>query len=97
METSTPQYRYWAFVSYSNYDRSWGRWLHRAIESYGIPAKLVNSLTPVGHPAPKRLRPLFRDREELPAASDLSARIDDALRASRYLIVICSKHASRSN
>lgn len=31
-------YRYWAFISYSSKDKQWGRWLHRAIETYGIPA-----------------------------------------------------------
>lgn len=96
METLTSDYRYWAFVSYSSNDKSWGRWLHRAIESYGIPAQLVNNPTPAGHPAPKRFRPSFRDREELPASADLSTQIDDALRSSRYLIVVCSKHAAQS-
>jgi len=89
-------YRYWAFISYSSKDRSWARWLHRAIESYGIPARLVNHPTPTGEPAPKRFTPLFHDRAELPASSDLGAEIEAALRASRYLIVICSPHAARS-
>jgi tetratricopeptide (TPR) repeat protein len=96
METLSTDFRYWAFVSYSSNDKSWGRWLHRAIESYGIPAQLVNNLTPAGHPAPKRFRPSFRDREELPASADLSTQIEDALRSSRYLIVVCSKHAAQS-
>lgn len=96
-ETHTAQeYRYWAFISYSNKDRSWARWLHRAIESYGIPAQLVGHETPVGEPAPKRFYPVFLDREELPASSDLGHEIENALRASRYLIIVCSPHASQS-
>ena len=76
-------YRYWAFVSYSSRDKSWGSWLHRAIENYGIPTQLVNHPTPVGHPAPKRFKPSFRDRDELPASANLGKQIEDALRTSR--------------
>jgi tetratricopeptide (TPR) repeat protein len=89
-------YRYWAFISYSSKDKAWGRWLHRAIETYGIPAQLVSHPTPAGHPAPRRFHPLFRDRDELPASADLGAQIEEALRASRYLIVVCSRHAAQS-
>jgi tetratricopeptide (TPR) repeat protein len=91
------QYRYWAFISYSNKDKKWATWLHRAIETYGIPAQLVKHPTPIGEPAPKRFCPLFHDRAELPAASDLGAEIKDALRASRYLIVVCSRYAAQSH
>jgi tetratricopeptide (TPR) repeat protein len=89
-------YRYWAFISYNSKDKAWAHWLHRSIESYGIPARLVSGSTPTGEPAPRRLRPVFRDRAELPASADLGAEIEDALRASRYLIVICSPNAARS-
>jgi tetratricopeptide (TPR) repeat protein len=88
-------YRYWAFISYSSTDRSWARWLQRGIESYGIPARLVDHATPTGEPPPKRFKPLFRDRSEL-AAGDLGAQIEEALQASRYLIVVCSPRAAAS-
>ncbi|MGC8786937.1 MAG: toll/interleukin-1 receptor domain-containing protein [Anaerolineae bacterium] len=90
------EYRYWAFISYSNKDRAWAKWLHRAIESYGVPTPLVGHKTPAGEPAPKRFYPLFLDREELPASSDLGREIGNALRASRYLIIVCSPHAAQS-
>jgi tetratricopeptide (TPR) repeat protein len=90
------EYRYWAFISYSSKDKSWARWLQRSIESYGIPARLVDHPTPVGDPAPRRLKPLFRDRSELPAAADLGTQIEAALAASRYLIVVCSPQAAQS-
>src|ERR1039458_7466860 len=89
-------YRYWAFISYSSKDKSWGHWLHRSIETYGIPAQLVSHPTPAGHPAPKHFQPIFRDRDELPASADLGAQVEEALRASRYLIVVCSRHAAQS-
>ncbi len=94
--TKPTSYRYWAFISYSNKDKAWARWLHKAIENYGIPARLVSHPTPTGDPAPKRFRPLFHDRAELPASADLGADIKTALQASRYLIVICSPHAAQS-
>ena len=92
----TEDYRYWAFISYSSKDAKWGRWLHRAIETYGIPAQLTGKPTPTGHASPKRFHPLFRDRDELAASSDLGAQIEAALRTSRYLIVICSPNAAHS-
>ncbi|MGA2605531.1 MAG: toll/interleukin-1 receptor domain-containing protein [Verrucomicrobiia bacterium] len=94
---TSSDYRYWAFISYSSKDKSWGRWLHRAIETYGIPAELVeHHQTPIGHLAPRRFHPLFRDRDELPASSDLGTEIEKALRTSRYLIVVCSPHAAKA-
>ena len=95
MATLPSEYRYWAFISYSSKDKAWGRWLHRAIETYGIPAQLVSHPTPAGHPAPKRFQPLFRDRDELPASADLARRSRRPC-ASRYLIVVCSRHAAQS-
>ena len=95
LATPASPYRYWAFISYSSADRSWARWLQRAIESYGIPARLTDHATPTGEPAPKRFKPLFRDRSEL-AAGDLGAQIEAALEASRYLIVVCSPRAAAS-
>jgi len=93
----SPNHKYWAFISYSSKDGAWGRWLHRAIETYGIPAEIVkHHQTPVGHPVPKYFQPLFRDRDELPASSDLGAEIEKALQVSHYLIVICSPHAAQS-
>jgi len=96
MDGPDAEYAYWGFVSYSSRDGRWGRWIHRKIESYGIPARLVSQPTPVGSPAPKRFRPVFRDRDELPASADLGAELERALRASRYLIVVCSPSAARS-
>ena len=59
-------YAYRAFISYSHRDKAVATRLHRTVESYRIPAKLVGTVTPVGT-VPKRLAPVFRDRDELPA------------------------------
>jgi tetratricopeptide (TPR) repeat protein len=87
--------RYWAFLSYSHADRRWAQWLHAALEGYVVPRRLVGRETPAG-PVPRRLRPIFRDREELGAGANLGDRLIGALKASTYLIVICSPAAARS-
>src|SRR2546423_1063895 len=87
--------RYWAFLSYSHDDVRWANWLHRELESFAVPDRLVGRPTAAG-PAPKRFRPIFRDREDLGAAADLGENLRSALRGSAYLIVICSPAAASS-
>jgi len=88
-------YRYRAFVSYSHADSRWGNWLHRTLETYRVPRKLVGRSTAEGT-VPRRLTPVFRDHEDLAAAANLSDEIETALRESRFLVVICSPAAARS-
>lgn len=91
------EFKYWAFISYSHADRNWGTWLHSALETFRVPNVLASSTTGLGEPMPRRIFPVFRDREELPTSSDLGSMITRALEQSRYLIVICSPHAARSH
>ena len=90
-----PAHRYWAFLSYSSHDLATAQWLHRALENYVVAHRLVGTPTP-GGPAPRRFRPIFHDRTELPADSDLGATLESALTQSAYLIVICSPSAAKS-
>ncbi len=87
-------YKYWAFISYSHRDSSWGDWLHRKLETFVVPAQIIGKDISAG--VPRRLYPVFRDREELPTAAALSSNIETALRESKYLIVIGSPNAARS-
>jgi tetratricopeptide (TPR) repeat protein len=87
--------RYWAFLSYSHTDRAVAGWLHRALETYPIPRRLVGRPLAAG-PAPRRFSPIFRDREELAADAALLERVDGSLARSAYLIVLCSPAAARS-
>ncbi len=87
--------RYWAFLSYSHADARFAQWLRRRLEGYAIPARLVGRTTPAGV-VPARLKPIFRDREEMGAGPDLSERLKTALSDSAYLIVICSPAAVKS-
>lgn len=87
--------RYWAFISYSHRDAAFGRLLHRQLESYYLPRRLVGRSTAQGI-VPRRLVPIFRDREEFPASSDLSAEVRAALSQSHSLVVVCSPSAAAS-
>jgi tetratricopeptide (TPR) repeat protein len=87
--------RYSAFLSYSHRDKAVVVWLHRTLETYRVPSKLVGLETPLGV-TPARLLPLFRDRDELPASADLGGAITAALAASQFLVVICSPAAAAS-
>jgi hypothetical protein len=87
--------RYTAFLSYSHKDAAAAGKLHRRLESYRLPRRLVGKETPRGI-VPARLWPIFRDRDELPAASDLSETVRTALARSGALIILCSAHAAES-
>ncbi|MDH3787427.1 MAG: TIR domain-containing protein [Xanthomonadales bacterium] len=87
--------RYKAFISYSHSDRDWSAWLQRSLEGYRVPKRLVGSKGEFG-PVPQRLTPIFRDREDLPSASDLTSKVGKELESSEALIVICSPAAARS-
>lgn len=91
----TDSHRYFAFISYSHVDERWGRWAHKAIESYRVPARLVRH-GQVGEELPKRLFPVFRDRDELASAPELGHEIEAALRDARNLIVVCSPASANS-
>jgi eukaryotic-like serine/threonine-protein kinase len=87
--------RYMAFLSYSHRDAAIAEWLHEALEEFRVPPRLVGKLTEQG-PVPKRLAPIFRDRQELAAAHDLGEEIEEAISGSRFLIVLCSPAAAKS-
>lgn len=87
--------RYTAFLSYSHRDAREARWLHRRLEAYRMPRRLAGSDGERG-PVPARLAPIFRDREELPAAGDLSEQVRAALARSDTLVVVCSPNSAES-
>lgn len=97
--SSTPvaggSHHYFAFLSYSHRNQPMADWLHQALERFVVPSHLVGRITDHG-PVPKRLTPIFRDLNELPASDDLGHEIRSAIAASRFLIVLCSPSAARS-
>ena len=60
------------------------------IQGYKIPAKLEDRPD-----LPKRIGRVFRDEDEL-AGDELTPQIEEALRQSRYLIVVCSPNSAKS-
>ena len=92
----TAEKRYWAFISYSHADTEWGEWLHKKLETFSVPRALVGKQTERGYKVPKRLMPIFRDREELPSSATLKDNIQEALEQSCYLVVICSPRSAAS-
>ncbi len=89
------QAKYRAFLSYSHRDGMWAGWLHRRLEIYYPPRALVGTTTAMGV-VPRRLHPVFRDREELASATDLGTVISQALRDSACVIVVCSPQSAKS-
>jgi tetratricopeptide (TPR) repeat protein len=87
--------RYSAFISYNHRDRVWAIWLHRALERYSVPARLIGREAPWGKIG-QRLPPVFRDRDELATSSDLAASVKAALAESATLVVICSPNSAKS-
>lgn len=73
----------------------WAAWLLKQLERYSIPPRLRGRETPLGVLG-MRLPPVFQDREELAASTDLAQSVKDALGQSSSLIVICSPNAARS-
>lgn len=87
--------KYSAFISYNHRDRKAARWLHQALETYRIPRNLWGRQSPLGVLGP-RLPPVFQDREELAASTDLATSVVAALEESAWLIVICTPDGRRS-
>ena len=83
-----------AFISYSHADAAEVRKLHSQIESYRLPADL-GSIDALNR-RKGRIGKVFRDREDLSAAQDLSAAVKDVLARSQVLIVACSPDARAS-
>ena len=82
---------YVAFISYrhAEMDSAIAKTLHTLIEQYRIPKGLQKE-------GKNRLGLVFRDEEELHAASDLTAEIQEALQNTEFLIVICSENSIQS-
>ncbi len=85
-------YVYEAFISYRHVslDREVAVRIQRKLEGFRIPKQLRTE----GRPA--RLGRLFRDEDELPTSASLSDQIRDALKRSRFLIVMCSPSTNES-
>ncbi len=83
-------YKYDAFISYrhNGLDGAVAEKLQKQLERYRPPKSFKGERT-------ENWR-VFRDETELSAGSDLDANIKDALKESRFLIVVCSPRTNES-
>lgn len=84
------EYTHYAFISYKREDEKWAKWLQDKLEHYKFPTN-INSRTDL----PKHIRPTFRDVTDLKPGV-LAEEINNALRDSIWLIVICSPRSAKS-
>lgn len=84
--------RYNAFISYRHLpkDKFVAETLHRTLEGFKLPKSLY------GKVERHTIERVFRDRDELPLSSNLSEPIDEALKESEFLIVICTPQLKES-
>ncbi|RYE59654.1 MAG: toll/interleukin-1 receptor domain-containing protein [Sphingobacteriales bacterium] len=90
--SESQKFDYDIFISYRHLpnDTRWARWLLNALETFRVPKALIAK----GYPP--KVNKVFRDQDELPTSSDLSASIEKALAKSKYLVVICSPDTPKS-
>jgi tetratricopeptide (TPR) repeat protein len=86
------KFKYKAFISYSHVDEKVTQWLHRQLEQYRVPSNLVER----DGLESNRLKPIFRDRDELSSSASLGQSIQAALEDSETLIVVCSPASAKS-
>ncbi len=85
---------YAAFISYAHADERTAKRLHEALETYPLPKDMRSWDVEAKYRA--RLKPVFRDVAELTAHHSLTEKIREAVRTSRFLIVLCSPAARKS-
>ena len=85
-------YKYFAFISYNSHDISWGRKLQRKLESYRMSATFCNE-----HGCERRpMKPVFFAPTDIQPGG-LTVELQERLKASKNLIVICSPHSAHSD
>ena len=85
------RYQYFAFISYKHDDVGWAKWLQKRLETYRLPS-IIRKEAP--H-LPKQVRPIFRNQTDI-GAGPLLDNLRSELEDSRFLIVICSPAAAKS-
>ena len=89
--TKEQQFRYYAFISYNAKDVEWGKRVQRKLEHYRLPATLCTERGWTRTP----IRPVFFAPTDIQPGG-LTEELQERLRASRNLIVICSPNSAQS-
>lgn len=80
------EFKFDVFISYrhADLDSAVAGYLQKALEHYRIPGEIRKKC------GKKNIRKVFRDEEELGVASDLFGEIEENLKQSEFLLVVCS-------
>ena len=85
------QFKYYAFISYNSKDTEWGKKVQKKLEHYRMPATLCSEhgweRTPI--------KPVFFAPTDIQPGG-LTEELQERLKASRNLIVICSPNSAQS-
>ena len=84
-------YKYFAFISYNSKDTEWGKKLQQKLEHYRMPATLCSEHGWVRTP----IKPVFFAPTDIQPGG-LTEELQDRLRTSKNLIVICSPSSAKS-
>ena len=84
-------YKYFAFISYNSKDTAWGKRVQKKLESYRMPSTLCSEHGWNRKP----LKPIFFAPTDIQPGG-LTAELQERLKASRNLIVICSPNSAKS-
>ena len=83
--------KYFAFISYNSKDTEWGKRVQRKLEHYRMPATLCSEHGWERNP----IKPVFFAPTDIQPGG-LTEELQERLKASRNLIVICSPHSAQS-
>lgn len=86
------EFKYFAFISYSSKDTVWGKRLQRKLENYRMPATLCSERGWKRKP----INPIFFAPTDIQPGG-LDNELQERLKDSRNLIVVCSPNSARSN
>lgn len=91
MNNNEQQYKYFAFISYNSKDTEWGKRVQKKLEGYRMPATLCSEHNWERKP----IKPVFFAPTDIQPGG-LTAELQERLKASRNLIVICSPNSAKS-
>lgn len=85
------KFKYFAFISYNSKDTEWGKRLQKKLEGYKMPSTLCSERGWERKP----IKPVFFAPSDIQPGG-LTAELQERLKASRNLIVICSPNSAQS-
>ena len=84
-------YKYYAFISYNSKDTEWGKKVQKKLEHYRMPATLCRERGWERKP----INPIFFAPTDIQPGG-LTEELQERLKGSRNLIVICSPNSAKS-